>query len=102
MLLFMGSQRVRHDLVTEQEQQQQSVHMGVCMLIAQLLQTLFDPMDCSPPDFSVHGILQARILDWDAISSCRGSFQPRDGTQVSCIAGGFLLSEPSGKPIIGV
>ena len=35
-------------------------------------------MDCSPPVSSVHGISQARILEWDAISSSRGSFQPRD------------------------
>ena len=44
-------------------------------------------MDCSPPGFSVHGILQARILEWVAISFSRGSFRPRDRTQVSCIAG---------------
>ena len=40
--------------------------------------TLCDPMDCSPPGSSVHGILQARILEWVAISSSRGSSQPRD------------------------
>ena len=39
--------------------------------------TLFDPMDCSPPDLSVHRILQARILEWVAISSSRGSSQPQ-------------------------
>ena len=44
-------------------------------------------MDCSPPGFSVHGILQARILEWLAISFSRGSSQPRDRTQASCIAG---------------
>ena len=49
--------------------------------------TLCDPMDCSPPGFSVHGILQARILKWVAISFSRGSSQPRDQTQVSRIAG---------------
>ena len=52
--------------------------------------TLCDPMDCSPPGSSVHGILQARILEWVAMSSSRGSSQPRDQTQVSLIAGGFL------------
>ena len=41
-------------------------------------------MDCSPPDSPVHGILQARILEWVVISFCRGSSRPRDGTQVSC------------------
>ena len=49
--------------------------------------TLCDPMDCSLPDSSVHGIFQARILEWVAISFSRGSSQPRDRTQVSCIAG---------------
>ena len=44
-------------------------------------------MDRSPPGSSVHGIVQARILEWVAISSSRGSSQPRDQTQVSCIAG---------------
>ena len=45
------------------------------------------PMDSSPPGSSVHGILQERILDWVAISSCRGSYRPRDWSQVFCIAG---------------
>ena len=44
-------------------------------------------MDCSPPSSSVHGILQARILEWVAISFSRGSSQPRDRTQVSHTAG---------------
>ena len=55
--------------------------------VAQSCPTLCDPMDCSPPGSSVHGILQARILEWVAISFSRGSSQPRDQTQVSCIAG---------------
>ena len=46
-----------------------------------------DPMDCSPPGFSVHRILQARILEWVAISFSMGLFPPRNWTQVSCIAG---------------
>jgi len=44
------------------------------------------------------GILQARILEWVAMPSSRGSFQPRDQTQVSSTAGGFLLSDPPRKP----
>ena len=48
------------------------------------------PMDCSPPGSSVHGILQARILEWVAIPSSRGSSQLRDQTQASRIAGGFF------------
>ena len=49
--------------------------------------TLGDPMDCSPPGSSVHGILQERILEWVAISFSRGSSQPRDRTWVSCTVG---------------
>ena len=55
---------------------------------AQLLksgQTLCDSMDCSPPGFSAHGIFQARIMEWVAISSSRGSFRPRNRTWVSYI-----------------
>ena len=68
----------------------------VVCLVAQLCPTLCDPMDCNPPGFSVHGILQARILEWVAISRGfsppRASSRPRDWTQVSCIAGGFFTS----------
>ena len=46
--------------------------------------------DCSPPGSWSMGILQARILEWVAMPSSRGSSQPRDQTQVSCIAGGFF------------
>ena len=49
-----------------------------------------DPMDYSLPGSSVHGILQARILEWVAISFSRGSYLPRNRTQVSCIAGRFF------------
>ena len=51
---------------------------------------LCDPVDCSPPGSSVHEILQARILEWVAIPFSKGSFQPRDWTQVSYIAGRFF------------
>ena len=51
--------------------------------------TLCDPMDCSPPGSSVHGILQARILESVAIPPSRGSSQPRDRIQISCIASKF-------------
>ena len=61
----------------------------VC-LVAQLCLTLYDPMDCSLPGSSVHGDLQARILEWVAMPSSRGSSYSRDQTQVSCIAGGFF------------
>ena len=47
--------------------------------------TLWDPVDCSLPGSSIHGIFQARILEWDAISFSRRSSRPRDQTQVSCM-----------------
>ena len=48
------------------------------VLVAQSCLTLCDPMDCRPPGSSVHGILQARILEWVAVPFSRGSSQPRD------------------------
>ena len=48
--------------------------VGVCVLVAQLCPALCEHMDCSPPGSSVHGILQARVLEWVAISSSRGTF----------------------------
>ena len=69
-------------------------YLGVCVnvkvLVAQACLTLCDPMDCSLPGSSDHGIFQARILEWVAISFSRGSSQPRDPTQVSCTAGRFF------------
>ena len=58
--------------------------------VAQLCPTLCDPMDCSPPGSSVHGVLQVRILEWVAIPFSRGSSQPRVRTHVSCLASGFF------------
>ena len=55
-------------------------------LRAQSWLTLGNPMDYNPPGSSVHGILQARTLEWVAIPSSRGSSQPRDRTQVSCVS----------------
>ena len=63
----------------------------VKVLVAQSCPTLCNPMDCSPPGFSVHRNLQARILEWVAISSSKGSSRLRDHTQVSCIAGRFFM-----------
>ena len=70
------------------------------VLVAQSCLTLCDPMNCSLLGSSVHGTLQARILEWVAISFSRGSSQPRDQTQVSCIVADSLPSEPPGKPLI--
>ena len=57
-------------------------------------------MDCRPPDSSVYGIFQGRVVEWVAISFSRESSQPRDGTQVSHNMGRFFTkSDPPGKPI---
>ena len=55
--------------------------------VAQSCLTLCNPVNCSLPGSSILGILQARILEWVAISFSRGSSRPRDQTQISCIAG---------------
>ena len=76
--------------------------MCVCVcvcLVTQSCPALCNPMDCSPLDSSAHGILQARILEWVAMTSYRGSSQPSDGTQVSCIAGRSFTTAPPGMPV---
>ena len=71
----------------------------VFVLVAQSCPTLCDPMDCSPPSFSVHGILQARILEWIAIPFSGGTSQPRDWTLVFCLTGRFFTIWATGKSI---
>ena len=70
------------------------------VLVAQLCLTLCDPRDCSPPGFSVHEILQARILEWVAIPFSRGSSWSKDWTLISCITGRFFTIWVTGKPRI--
>ena len=70
------------------------------VLVARSSLTLCD-CDCSPPGSSVLGILQARILEWVAISFSRGSYQPRNWTQVSRIAGRLFTLWATGKPYLG-
>ena len=73
-----------------------------CYLVAKLCPIVCNPVDCNPPGFSIHGISQARILEWIAIPFSRGSFWPRGQTHVSyfsCIADGFFITEPLGSPI---
>ena len=76
---------------------------GKCLFSPEILQrsewvkvaesslVLCDPMDCNLPGSSVHGILQASVLEWVAIFFSRRSSWPRDQTQVSCIAGRFFI-----------
>ena len=71
--------------------------MCVCAKSLESCLTLGDPMDCSPPGSFVRGIIRARILEWVAMPSFRGSCQPRDRTHISrgsYIAGGFITTEP--------
>ena len=77
----MGSHQSRIQPVTQ--------WTDVC-LISQSCPTVCDPRDCSLPGTSVHGILQARVLEWVAMPSSRGSSQPRDQTQISHIADRFF------------
>ena len=65
------------------------LHVWAC-LDAQSCPTLCNPLDCSLSGSSVHGILQARILEWVAMPSSRGSSSHRDQICVSCTAGGFF------------
>ena len=95
-LLYMELQRVGHDWETKHSRdhswlyfpwQNTEVLYGEKSEVAQSCPTLCDPMDCSLPGSSIHGIFQARILQWVAISFSRRSSQPRNWTQVFCIAG---------------
>ena len=73
------------------------------VLVAQPCPTFCSPMDCIPAGFSVHGILQGRILEWVAMPSSRRSSQPRGQTRISCIsciAGRSFPTEPPGKPCL--
>ena len=57
----------------------------MCQILSHSVVSVCNPMDCSLPGSSVHGILQARILEWVAISYSKGSSRPRDWTCVSCV-----------------
>ena len=73
------------------------VHVGIVKTLEWqaavfLFKASFPPLLTNPMDYTVHGILQARILEWVAVPFSRGSSQPRDQTQVSHIAGRFFIS----------
>ena len=65
-------------------------HRPLVSVTCSVVSSFCEPMNCSPPGSSVHGILQARILEWVAIPFSRASSQLRDWTWVSCIAGRFF------------
>ena len=69
----------------------------VCVKSLQLCPTLCNPMYCSPPGSSFHGLLQVKIQEWIALPSSRQSSQPRDRTQVSHTAGGFFTIRKAPK-----
>ena len=71
-------------------------YLFCCCSASQLCPTLCNPIDCSPPGSSVHGIFQARILKWVAISFSKESSQPRNQTYISCL--GLFTTEPTGSP----
>ena len=76
----------------EKERERQffiNICLSLCMH-AQTCPTFWDPVDFSPSDFLVHGIIQARILKWVSLTFYRGSSWPSDETQVSCLEGRFF------------
>ena len=89
-LQSMGSQRVGHNLATPHHTHTHT-HAYDCCSVTKSPLTLCDPVDHSLSASSVHGILQARILEWVAISISRGASQPRDRTWVSSIASDLLF-----------
>ena len=75
------------------------VHLHIWWFSHQVMSNSCDPMGCSLPGSSVHGILAARILEWIAISFSRESFPPRTQTQVSTLQADSLSTELQGKLI---
>ena len=90
----------------KQNNTKQYVHLTLTVAkLLQLCPSLCNPMDCSLPGSSVHGILQTRILEWVAMPSFRGSSQPRDQTCiscVSCIGRWILISSSTGAALTPV
>ena len=75
-------------------------HMHACVSHFQSCPTFCGSVDCSPLGSSVHGILQARILEWVAIPFSRGSSGPRDRTWVSCIACRFFTARATKEALV--
>ena len=73
------------------------LHCCSYCLVTKSCPTLYNPMDCSPPDSFVHGIFQARILEWVAISFSREPSWPRDWPHISHFAGKFFPTELPGE-----
>ena len=103
--VFCSSHRnLTHDLISSSSVQGAVLNLSsplVCVLVAQSFLTVCDPTDWTPPAFSVHGILQARILEWVAIPFSRGSSQ-HTGIELRSLAlqAASLPSEPPVKPLL--
>ena len=91
MVLGPSRQGLRVALSLVGKSSQAALPLGkVRVLVSQSCLTLCDLMDCRPPGSSVHGILQAKVLEWVAIPFFRGFSQLRDKTQISCIIGRYF------------
>ena len=85
-------------LVSGIKQNETVRHIHISVPHTQSCPTLCDPMDCSPPGYSVHGVFPARILDLVAISYSRAPSRPRDQTVSPALAGRFFITVPPGTP----
>ena len=83
ILNHWNAKEVRTPALIKEETQLLLVRLDACLLSPLVVSNPLQPMDCSPPGSSVHGMIPARILQWVAIASIRGSSQPRDQTHVS-------------------
>ena len=91
---------IKSQRLTNWINKQNSVYIQYVCLHSQSCPTVYDPMNCSPPGSSVYGIFQARILEWIAVFSSRGSSQTRDWKQVSCIGRQILYHWATCKDFI--
>ena len=91
-LQFSGSQRARHDRASKHAWCIPYLEGSPPCMSAQSCRTLCDPMGCSPPGSSVHGILKARILEWVALSSSGGLLHPGIEPASPALTGGFFTT----------
>ena len=103
VVILQCIQKLNHYVVQNETSIMFYVNCGGCCLVSRLCLTLCNPLGYSPPGSSVHGISQARILEWGVISSSRGSSWPRDWICVSCFGRRLLYpwaSRKSGKEYV--
>ena len=101
LLLFLIGAYLLYNVVLvsaiQRSESAMCIHICCCLVSQSSCPTLLWPIYCSLPGSSVHGTFQVRVLEWVAMSSSRGSSQPRDQTWVSCIAVRFFIDRPLGK-----